>query len=288
MSFNGWVTVHRKILDHWVSQEPELFAFWMRLLIEANHSDKKRMFNGTLIEIKRGQTLFGLEAFEAKSGISRKKLRRYLSMLESESMIGRQKTNKYSLISIVNYEEYQLEGRQEAGKGQAEGKLRASKGQHLENVNTVENEKTKDKDPVPAKAGTSKYSDEFEAVWLARIKREGNDPKAGAYKCWKANLKRGVTAEAMTDGMARYKKFCEAKKTAGTEGVQMLQTFLGPNENYTQDWAVNQEVQANGKYNGFGGQGQQADYNGDGWADDFDPTADPFADLLNGTGPANN
>jgi hypothetical protein len=260
----------------------------MRLLIEANHSDKKRMFNGTLIEIKRGQTLFGLEAFEAKSGISRKKLRRYLAMLENESMIGRQKTNKYSLISIVNYEEYQLEGRQEAGKGQAEGKLRASKGQHLENVNTVENEKTKDKDPVPAKAGTSKYSDEFEAVWLARIKREGNDPKAGAYKCWKANLKRGVTAEAMTDGMARYKKFCEAKKTAGTEGVQMLQTFLGPNENYTQDWAVNQEVQANGKYNGFGGQGQQADYNGDGWADDFDPTADPFADLLNGTGPANN
>ena len=145
MSFNGWVKVHRKILDHWVSQEPELFAFWMRLLIEANHCDTKRMFNGTLIEIKRGQTLFGLEAFEAKSGISRKKLRRYLSMLESESMIGRQKTNKYSLISIVNYEEYQLEGRQEAGKGQAEGKPRASQGQHLENVNTVENEKTKDK-----------------------------------------------------------------------------------------------------------------------------------------------
>ena len=145
MSFNGWITVHRKMLDHWVSQEPELFAFWMRLLIEANHSDKKRMFNGTLIEIKRGQTLFGLEAFEAKSGISRKKLRRYLAMLENESMIGRQKTNKYSLISIVNYEEYQLEGRQEAGKGQAEGKPRASQGQHLENVNTVDNEKKKDK-----------------------------------------------------------------------------------------------------------------------------------------------
>jgi hypothetical protein len=147
--------------------------------------------------------------------------------------------------------------------------------------------KTKDKDLVPAKADTSKYSDEFESAWLARVKREGNDPKAGAYKCWKANLKRGVTPEAMTDGMARYKKFCEAKKSVGTEGVQMLQTFLGPNENYTQDWTVNQEVQANGKYNGSYGKGQQADYSGDGWAEGFDPTSDPFADLLDGHGPTN-
>ena len=107
--------------------------------------------------------------------------------------------------------------------------------------------KTKDKDLVPTKVGTSKYSDEFEVVWLARVKREGNDPKAGAYKYWKANLKRGVTPEAMTDGMARYKKFCEAKKSVGTEGVQMLQTFLGPNENYLQDWNLIQGVQSNGK-----------------------------------------
>lgn len=140
MSFNGWIKVHRKMLDHWVSQEPELFAFWMRLLLEANHSDKKRMFNGSLIEIRRGQTLFGLEAFEAKSGITKKKLRRYLDMLESEGMIGRQKTNKYSLISIVNYDQYQLEGSQEAGKGQAEGKPRASQGQHLENDKNGEEE----------------------------------------------------------------------------------------------------------------------------------------------------
>ena len=126
MSLSGWIKVHRKMLEHWVSQEPELFAFWMRLLLEANHSDTKRMFNGSLIEIRRGQTLFGLEAFEAKSGISKKKLRRYLDMLENEQMIGRQKTNKYSLISILNYNDYQLEGSQEAAKGQAKGKPRAT------------------------------------------------------------------------------------------------------------------------------------------------------------------
>ena len=144
MALNGWVKAHRQMLDHWVSQEPEMFACWMRLLLEANHSETKRMFNGTLTTVKRGQLVFGLEAFSHKSGISVKKLRRYLDLLEKEGMIGRQKTSKYSLISIVNYSEYQPEGSQKASEWQAEGKQKASKGQHRENGKNVENGEEKD------------------------------------------------------------------------------------------------------------------------------------------------
>lgn len=162
------------MLDHWVSQEPELFAFWMRLLLEANHSDKKRMFNGALVEIRRGQTLFGLDAFEAKSGISKKRLRRYLDMLETEGMIGRQKTNKYSLISIVNYDDYQLEGSQEAGKGQSEGKPRASQGQHLENVKNGNKVKKKDigSKGLDYSCWPELPSDQVMADWLEMRKRK--------------------------------------------------------------------------------------------------------------------
>ena len=85
----------------------------------------------------------------------------------------------------------------------------------------------------------------------------------------------------MTDGMDRYKKFCVAKEIVGTQGVQMLQTFLGPNENYTQDWTVNQEVQANGKYYGSNGQGHQpiSDPDDTSWAEGFDPRSGDFEDL---------
>lgn len=206
MSLNGWIKVHRKMLDHWVSQEPELFAFWMRLLLEANHSDTKRMFNGSLIEIKRGQTLFGLEAFEVKSGISKKKLRRYLDMLETEQMIGRQKTNKYSLISILNYDQYQIEGSQEAGQWQAEGKPRASQGQHRKNVNNVENEKEDTPysppkgddvpygeifdlyhellpDLPPAPNQTKKRKDNIKARWHEKVKV----PAKGGFEDWDCN-----------------------------------------------------------------------------------------------------
>lgn len=143
----GWVSMDRAVLDHWVSSEPELFAFWVRLIMEANFEDKKKMFNGTLVEIKRGQVIFGLDAFSARTNISHKKLRRYLDLLEKEGMIGRQKTNKFSLISITNYDQHQQQGRQEAGKGQAEGKQAAGKGQHRNNVNKGKNE---NKDNTPA------------------------------------------------------------------------------------------------------------------------------------------
>ncbi|MBN49961.1 MAG: hypothetical protein CMN85_10500 [Spongiibacteraceae bacterium] len=98
------------------------------MLMEANHCDKKKLFNGALITIERGQMLFGLEAFSATSRISISKLRRFISLLEKEQMISRQKTNKYSVISIVNYDEYQIDDRQgdsqEAGK--ATGKRQAN------------------------------------------------------------------------------------------------------------------------------------------------------------------
>lgn len=119
MSAPGWIKVHRALLDHWCATEPEALAVWVRLLCEANFESKKSMINGCLIEVERGQLVFGLDAFSKKSGVSVAKLRRIISMLESDGMISRQKTSKYSLISIACYDKYQDDDRQITGKSQA-------------------------------------------------------------------------------------------------------------------------------------------------------------------------
>lgn len=123
---SGWIKIHRKLFEHWVAEEPEMLACWVHLIAAANHSDKKTMFNGSLIEVKRGQMVFGLNAFSERTRISIKKLRRYLDMFEAEGMLGRQKTNKFSLITIAKYDDYQIQGSQGASKGQTEGKQRAT------------------------------------------------------------------------------------------------------------------------------------------------------------------
>lgn len=119
MSAPGWIKVHRALLDHWCATEPEALSVWVRLLCEANFESKKSMINGCLIDVERGQLVFGLDAFSKKSGVSVSKLRRIISMLESDGMISRQKTSKYSLISIACYDKYQEDDRQITGKSQA-------------------------------------------------------------------------------------------------------------------------------------------------------------------------
>ena len=103
----GWIKIHRKLLNHWAAKEPEFLAVWIRLMMEANHEDKKTMFSGALIDIKRGQLVYGRNEFSARSGVSVAKLRRIIKILISEHMISQQTTTKYSIISITKYAEYQ-------------------------------------------------------------------------------------------------------------------------------------------------------------------------------------
>lgn len=126
MSQPGWIKIHRALMDHWSASEPEALAVWVRMLCEANYEDKKANVYGQLVEVKRGQLVFGLDAFSARSGVSVKKLRRIIDMLLKDGMLGRQVFNRFSIITITCYDKYQDVGKQEACEGQAEGKQRAA------------------------------------------------------------------------------------------------------------------------------------------------------------------
>lgn len=134
---SGWIKLHRGIFDHWISSDPEYLCVWLRMLTDANFEDKKHLFNGSLIEIKRGQIIFGLEAWSSKTGVTIAKLRRLLDLLEKDKMISRQKTNKYSLISITNYSSHQDDDRQAAVKSQADDR-QAAIPKELKNIRSKE------------------------------------------------------------------------------------------------------------------------------------------------------
>lgn len=141
MSAPGWVKIHRSIIGHWCSSDPDALAVWVRLICEANFEDKKTSIGGRLIDVKRGQLVFGLNAFSERSGVSVKVLRRVISQLEMDGMLGKQNFNKFSLITITCYDDYQDEGRQRAGKGQAEGRQRATP-KEVKNLRSKETDST--------------------------------------------------------------------------------------------------------------------------------------------------
>lgn len=133
---SGWITLHRKFLDWEWYADANTSRLFIHLLLTANHRDKK--WRG--IEIKRGQVLTGRSALAAATGLSVKSVRTGLERLQSTNEVAIKTTNKYSIITITNWEKYQdrgqQEGQQEANKGPSKGQQGAT----TNNVNNVNNE----------------------------------------------------------------------------------------------------------------------------------------------------
>lgn len=101
----GWVKLHRRFTDWEWFNISEMVHLFIYLMLNANHDDNE--WRG--IFIKRGQILTGLNSLHQKTKISNQTLRTCLKRLEKTGEINIQSTNKYSIITICNYDSYQLE-----------------------------------------------------------------------------------------------------------------------------------------------------------------------------------
>lgn len=173
----GWVCIHRDIIDHWIYQEPEALKVWLTLLIEANHEKKTHMFNGSMITIDRGQLVFGRISFSEKTGITENKIRRYISLFEAEGMINQQKTNKYSVITIANYAQYQDSHQQNTSKAPAD---------HQQTTTPKQlNNKTITTPPSPE----AQEDERLARYMFDHIKLIATDTKEPNYKNWTKTLR---------------------------------------------------------------------------------------------------
>lgn len=99
----GWVKIYRKLKEWQWYHLSEMVHLFIHLLIEANHEDK--MWRGT--EIKRGQCIVGREELSRQTGISEQTIRTCLKRLKSTSEITIKSTNRFSIVTICNYDDYQ-------------------------------------------------------------------------------------------------------------------------------------------------------------------------------------
>lgn len=100
---NGYVALHRKILDWEWFKDNNMFKLFVYLVLKANHEDQR--WNGVVI--KRGQLVTGRLKLSQETGISQRTLRTCINRLKSTSELSVKTTNKFSLITIVNYDLYQ-------------------------------------------------------------------------------------------------------------------------------------------------------------------------------------
>ncbi len=136
----GFVKIHRQIVNWEWYDDINVFKVFLHLLITVNYEDKK--WQG--ITIPRGSKVTSLSNLAKETKLSVKQVRVALNKLKMTGEVASKVTSKYTLLSIVKYNDFQenkktngtQKGKQEdtqmANEGQSEGKQRATTKEYKE------------------------------------------------------------------------------------------------------------------------------------------------------------
>ncbi len=144
MAKNGWIKLHRQILDSDIFYWKPLgwLKIWIYILLKINHSNSKQFPRGT------GYFNWSEDRHELKK-ITRDQWYHCIKWLKQAKQITTQKTTRGIIIEVHNYEQYQSTEKQkseaESGtKSEAKAKQKRSKGDTiLEECKKKKNERTK-------------------------------------------------------------------------------------------------------------------------------------------------
>ena len=106
----GYIKLFRQLQNCWIWDDDEPFdrrSAWIDILMSANHSDNKMLFDGSLINIGRGQFITSIRKLADRWQWSTTKVIHFLDILESDQMITRKSDSKKTLLTVVNYSIFQ-------------------------------------------------------------------------------------------------------------------------------------------------------------------------------------
>lgn len=137
MSNQGWIKLHRKLQEwEWFNDSKVVHVF-IHCLLSANHKSKK--WRG--ITIDSGQFISSQQHLSDALGLSIRQIRTVLDKLKSTGELTVKTTNKYSIISITNWESYQMVDSQDVSQVTHERQSNDNQMTTNKNVNNEENEK---------------------------------------------------------------------------------------------------------------------------------------------------
>lgn len=106
---NGWIKLHRKMLDNpIIMKDADHLAVWMYLLLNATHAEYPALFKGKKIMLQPGQLITGRKSIAEALSVNESKVRRIMNAFESDQQIDRQRSNQNTLVTLKNWDRYQV------------------------------------------------------------------------------------------------------------------------------------------------------------------------------------
>lgn len=137
----GWIKLHRKLLDNPIMKKPELLQLFMYCLLRANHEPETIIFGEKEVQIKRGSFLTGRYSLEADLGCKAITLYKRLQKLKNLDFVTLNSNNKFTVVTVVNWELYQ--SAEEESNSKSNNKITSK--EHQSNTNKNDKNDKNDK-----------------------------------------------------------------------------------------------------------------------------------------------
>lgn len=133
---NGWISIHRQLLDHWLWKENREFSkaeAWIDILMNVNHTPQEVVIKTTVYKVGRGESIMSLDTWGKRWKWNKSKVRRFLSLLQEQSMIELKNETQTTRLTVCKYDSYQVQ--RNTNETQMKRKRNASETQMTPNNN---------------------------------------------------------------------------------------------------------------------------------------------------------
>lgn len=134
----GFIKLHRKMLEWEWYQNTNVMSLFIHILFLANWEDKQ--WQG--ITIKRGSFITSIDHLAKDTGLTNQETRTALDKLISTGEVNKQTTNKYTIVTVNKYNDYQSVNKQITNEQQTNNKQITTTKEYKEIKEYKEEEKT--------------------------------------------------------------------------------------------------------------------------------------------------
>ncbi len=201
----GYIKLYRKITNSFVWTNPNMLKLWMLCLMKASHKGNKFLFNGQEIHVSSGQFVTGGHAIakEFNEGVPidnqvvGRTLWRWLKKFENEEMLSIKSNTKYSVVTIKNWDDYQVSDNQVSSDRQASVKP-VSTNKNAKNEENAKNAKNKDNSRQSAKRTYDEDSIHYQLAssLFEKIKNKNPETRTPNLQNWSDDIRKMIELDA--------------------------------------------------------------------------------------------
>lgn len=104
---NGWIKVHRSIMDGWVYDNPWALKGFLHLCLTVNIKDSTTNFDGKVYDLQAGQRITSIQTLSEETGFSWRTTNKLMQQYEDDGMIRMDRLGKAFILTVVNFKKYQ-------------------------------------------------------------------------------------------------------------------------------------------------------------------------------------